>query len=307
MARAELVFANVADRRIWEKDGEGAIPLVYTIALPGRALPVVVSRFWKAPQGYVKESFELVAPSGRIAYSSEPQVRRMTGQMDLTRIEDLVEDAVFEELGIYAASFKIDGETEGQVEFQLLLQAPTGLPKDIEDAVKKVDVLWVGEESNGRDLAVPVWFVYDNGRIYLMGHSMGGGGTYYLGATYKDIWAGLAPIAGLGGIPDAAAAEPFKSIPMLLLHGEKDSIIPPTVSRRSVLALQAVGAPHLYLEFPGKDHEFFIRRGAEHMEKVFLFFATVSKQTNVGFVTPEMAPPLPPGGRGRAGGPPPAR
>ena len=168
MAKAELVFANVADRRIWENDGEGAIPLVYTIALPGRALPVVVSRFWKAPQGYVKESFEFVAPSGRIAYSSESQVRRMTGQMDLTRIEDLVEDAVFEELGIYAASFKIDGETEGQVEFQLLLQAPTGLPKDIEDAVKKVDVLWVGEESNGRDLAVPVWFVYDNGRIYLL-------------------------------------------------------------------------------------------------------------------------------------------
>jgi len=168
VAKAELVFANVADRRIWENDGEGAIPLVYTIALPGRALPVVVSRFWKAPQGYVKESFEFVAPSGRIAYSSESQVRRMTGQMDLTRIEDLVEDAVFEELGIYAASFKIDGETEGQVEFQLLLQAPTGLPKDIEDAVKKVDVLWVGEESNGRDLAVPVWFVYDNGRIYLL-------------------------------------------------------------------------------------------------------------------------------------------
>jgi hypothetical protein len=168
VARAELVFANVADRRIWENDGEGAIPLVYTIALPGRALPVVVSRFWKAPQGYVKESFEFVAPSGRIAYSSESQVRRMTGQMDLTRIEDLVEDAFFEELGIYAASFKIDGETEGQVEFQLLLQAPTGLPKDIEDAVKKVDVLWVGEESNGRDRAVPVWFVYDNGRIYLL-------------------------------------------------------------------------------------------------------------------------------------------
>jgi hypothetical protein len=66
-----------------------------------------------------------------------------------------------------------------------------------------------------------------------------------------------------------------------------------------------VGAPHVYLEFPGKDHEFFIRRGAEHMEKVFLFFATVSKHTNVGFVTPDMAPSPPPGGRGRRGGPPP--
>jgi hypothetical protein len=153
---------------MWENEGEGAIPLVYTIALPGRALPLVVTRHWKAPQGYVNETFEFIAPSGRVAYRSKPQVRRMTGQMDLTRSEDLVEDAIFEELGIYAASFLIDGETEGQVEFQLLLQAPTGLPKEIEDAVKKVDVLWVGEEANGRDRAVPVWFVYDNGRIYLL-------------------------------------------------------------------------------------------------------------------------------------------
>ena len=122
-------------------------------------------------------------------------------------------------------------------------------------------------------------YTVDSGRIYLMGHSMGGAGTYHLGAKYKDIWAGLAPIAGLGGIADAAAAHPFKSIPMLLLHGDKDSLIPVATSRRSVLALQAVGAPHCIIEFPDKDHEFFIRRGAEHMEKVFLFFATVSKHT----------------------------
>ena len=168
MSNAELVFGSVVDHRLWETQGEGAVPLVYTIALPGRALPLVVTRYWKAPQGYVNESFELVAPSGRVAYRSGPTTRRMTGQMDLTRFEDLVEDAIFEELGIYAASFQIDGNTEGQVEFQLLLQAPSGLPPEIEDAVKKSDVLWVGEESNGRDHAVPVWFAYDQGRIYLL-------------------------------------------------------------------------------------------------------------------------------------------
>jgi hypothetical protein len=165
---AELVFANVVDRRSWETEGDGAIPLIYSIALPGRALPIVVTRFWKAPQGYVTESFEFVAPSGKIAYSSKPEVRRMTGQMDLMRFDDVVEDAILQELGIYAASFKIDGKTEGQVEFQLILQAPTGLPKEFETEIKKVDALWVGEESNGRDRAVPVWFVYHNGRIYLL-------------------------------------------------------------------------------------------------------------------------------------------
>jgi len=32
-------------------------------------------------------------------------------------------------------------------------------------------------------------------------------------------------------------------------------------------------------EFPDKDHEFWIRRGAAQMEKVFLFFSLVSKRT----------------------------
>ena len=131
----------------------------------------------------------------------------------------------------------------------------------------------------------------DANRIFLMGHSLGGQGTYYLGGKYNDIWAGLAPISGAGGIADAAAAEKYKAIPMLIMHGNKDSIVPVATSRRSVLALQAVGAPHIYLEFPELDHEFWIRRGPAHMEKVFLFFSVLSKQTNLGFITPDMAPP----------------
>ena len=168
MPNAELVFANVVDRRTHEQEGDGATPLVFTISIPGRALPFAVTRYWKAPSGYVSEHFELVAPSGKVAYRSEPQVRRMPGQMDLTQILDVVEDAQLEEIGIYAASFLIDGEVEGQVEFQLMLQAPTALPPEIEDAIKKSDVIWVGEERNGRDRAVPVWYAYHQGRIYLV-------------------------------------------------------------------------------------------------------------------------------------------
>ena len=128
-------------------------------------------------------------------------------------------------------------------------------------------------------------YTIDNNRIYLMGHSMGGAGTYYLGAKYNDIWAGIAPISGANGIPDQATAERYKKIPVLLMHGDKDTIVPPATSRRAAMLLQTVGAQHLYLEFPGKDHEFWIRRGAENMEKVFLFFNTVSKRTNVSPIT----------------------
>lgn len=133
-------------------------------------------------------------------------------------------------------------------------------------------------------------YAIDAQRIFLTGHSMGGMGTYHLGARYNTLWAALAPIAGLGGIVDEQAAQPYRSLPMLLIHGEKDSIIPPEVSRRAALHLQSVGAQHLYLEFPGADHEFWIRRNAGNLRTVFLFFAMLSQRTNLGFITPDMAP-----------------
>lgn len=123
-------------------------------------------------------------------------------------------------------------------------------------------------------------YAIDGDRVYLMGHSMGGAGTYYLGGKYNEIWAGLALISGAGGIA-AGTAEKYTSIPTLIMHGARDSIVPPATSRRAVAALQAVGAPHIYLEFPDKDHEFWIRRGAAQMEKVFQFFSLVSKRTRV--------------------------
>jgi pimeloyl-ACP methyl ester carboxylesterase len=130
-------------------------------------------------------------------------------------------------------------------------------------------------------------YAVDNDRIYLMGHSMGGAGTYHLGGKYPDVWAGIAPISAAGGIADAAAAEHYRHFATLLMHGEKDSIVSVDASRRAAMLLQGAGAQHIYLEFPGKDHEFWIRRGAENMEKVFLFFATGSKRTNKGFITPD--------------------
>jgi hypothetical protein len=166
--RAELVFANVLDRSVLESEGESGTPVVYTISIPGRCLPFTAVRYWKAPQGYVEEHVELVAPSGRTAYRTGDRVRRMIGQMNLTRVAEEIEDAVLEEAGIYAASFLIDGEVQGQVEFQVVLTSPGAVPADVEDAIKKSDVLWVGVESNGRDRTLPVWFAYQGGRIYVL-------------------------------------------------------------------------------------------------------------------------------------------
>jgi len=165
----ELIFANVLDARQRAADGEMADGLVFVLQLPARGLPFSLIRDYKAPTGYVQEEVQLLAPSGRVAHRVGPSVRRMVGTMDLTRLDDLVEDAMFEELGVYLASFLLDGEVLGQSEFQVVQQAaPDRFPKEFEDGLKKSDVAWIGVEYKGKDVTVPAWFVYRNGRIFVL-------------------------------------------------------------------------------------------------------------------------------------------
>jgi predicted peptidase len=91
----------------------------------------------------------------------------------------------------------------------------------------------------------------DEGRIYLMGHSMGAIGTWAIAAKYPDIWAAAAPFAGMGS---PASAERMKHIPQYIVHGDADATVAVTGSRTMVEALKKVGAEVKYLEVPGGSH-----------------------------------------------------
>src|SRR5438105_8001890 len=99
MATGDLVFANVVDARSYQDQGADGPAGVYLVASPGRALPFVVHRAWKAPVGFVSEEFRLIAPSGRLAYRWGPNVRRMPGAMDRTVEADTITDAILSETG----------------------------------------------------------------------------------------------------------------------------------------------------------------------------------------------------------------
>jgi hypothetical protein len=165
----ELIFANVLDVRQRAADGDMADGLVYAAGMPARAFPFVILRDWKTPTGYLAEEVQLVAPSGRVAYRIGPDPRYFLGSMDLTHYESVVQDAELDELGTYLASFLLDGEVLGQTEFQVVLQAgQERLPKEVEDGLRKSDVAWIGVEYEGRDVAVPAWYAYNKGRIYVL-------------------------------------------------------------------------------------------------------------------------------------------
>ncbi len=91
----------------------------------------------------------------------------------------------------------------------------------------------------------------DENRIYLMGHSMGGIGTWKIAAKYPDIWAAIAPIAGLGA-PDTL--ERIRHIPEIVVHGDNDATVNVSGSRVMVEKLKALGTEVKYIEVPGGSH-----------------------------------------------------
>jgi hypothetical protein len=93
----------------------------------------------------------------------------MKGAMDLTAELDRIDDAVLEETGTYVASFILDGEILGEIEFPVYVQAAAlKLPKETEEGLRKSDVIWVGTRVNGHKRMAPVWFAFKDGKIYLL-------------------------------------------------------------------------------------------------------------------------------------------
>src|SRR5215831_8430756 len=91
----------------------------------------------------------------------------------------------------------------------------------------------------------------DPARIYLMGHSMGGYGTWSTAMDHPDVFAALGPISGGGS---AAGMVKIKDIPQYVVHGDNDATVPVTASRTMVEAGKKVGANITYVEIPGGSH-----------------------------------------------------
>lgn len=126
-------------------------------------------------------------------------------------------------------------------------------------------------------------FKPDPQRVYLTGHSMGGHGTWFLGATYPDKWAGIAPCAGYptlkeygsadGRIPDSSRSpmeqmllrasnqsdviklvSNYKPLGIYILHGDSDRVVSVDYARQMKKLLADFHADFSYYEYPGGEH-----------------------------------------------------
>ncbi len=111
-------------------------------------------------------------------------------------------------------------------------------------------------------------FKIDAHRTYLMGHSMGGGGTLYLGMKHKELWAGLAPIApAIYSSPDQLSSIP--AMPVILVQGDADRLVRVEVTRRWADKMKELGMPCEYIEVAGGNH---VDVAMDNLPAIFAFF-----------------------------------
>ncbi len=120
-------------------------------------------------------------------------------------------------------------------------------------------------------------FTIDDKRTYLMGHSMGGAGALFLGAKHIDQWAAVAAMAPAAFLmkPEETLSPVKDKMPLLLAHGDADTVVPTDVGRRWAKAATELKMKDFkYLELPGADHGTVI---AQSMPEIFKFFKDRSR------------------------------
>jgi predicted peptidase len=111
-------------------------------------------------------------------------------------------------------------------------------------------------------------FNVDPSRIYMFGHSMGGGGTWHIGIKNPDLFAGLAPIAP-AIFQSRDDLEKIKHVPVIVVQGDADKLVPVAGARRWVEKMKELKMDHEYIEVPGGDH---VTVAFQNMPKIFEFF-----------------------------------
>ena len=98
-------------------------------------------------------------------------------------------------------------------------------------------------------------FNIDARRIYLAGHSMGGYGVFIVGPQHPQDWAAV--LAASGGMTTEtmqAALKGLQGVPVYLVVGSDDPIVPQGYMRRNADLLAGSGIETHYYEQPGGKH-----------------------------------------------------
>ncbi|WP_164674974.1 carboxylesterase family protein [Anditalea andensis] len=91
----------------------------------------------------------------------------------------------------------------------------------------------------------------DKNRVYIVGYSMGGYGTWNFVGKHPGFFAAAVPIAGAG---NPSITPNLIDTPIWAFHGSGDQLVPVEGSHSMIKALLDAGGSPRYSEFPEKGH-----------------------------------------------------
>jgi predicted peptidase len=96
----------------------------------------------------------------------------------------------------------------------------------------------------------------DMKRIYIMGHSMGGHGTFLWTQHDPDYFAAAAPCAGTGrtGRPEFVEPERLKDLPLWVFHGDQDKVCPYALAAKLLEDMRGLGGNMKLTTWKGEGH-----------------------------------------------------
>jgi predicted peptidase len=116
-------------------------------------------------------------------------------------------------------------------------------------------------------------YTVDPDRTYLMGHSMGGMGAYFLGQKYASKWAAVAPMSGtMAGVD--YHLDRLKKVPMLISVGETETATADN-AKVQIEEMKKMGMTVTYLEIPQGTHMSMIPPA---IPQIFEFFAQYKRK-----------------------------
>ncbi len=133
--------------------------------------------------------------------------------------------------------------------------SPRGYITVCPTVLEKVGVAWNNPRHVAYIRAIVAEFLrnynVDENRLYLMGHSMGGFGCFYVGTNTTDLFAAISPWSGG---PSRSALSNLKYTPTYIIHGKDDRTVRVDGSRNAAKQLRQMKYPVVYVEINGYDH-----------------------------------------------------
>ncbi len=109
----------------------------------------------------------------------------------------------------------------------------------------------------------------DAQRIYLFGHSMGGGGSLHLLGKYPDQFAAVATVSPAFFIPHRGQALRNINSPILIIQGTLDPLVNVYLTRSLVTEIENINKHVKYIEVEGGEH---LIPALTHWNEIFGFF-----------------------------------